>query len=60
MACNEGERNACRFWLEILKEEENLENLSVDTHQVTKYQTSQSEYSWRKISLQKYFISKIN
>ena len=58
MTCSEGERNACWVWLEILKEEEHLEDLDVDTHQGTKYRTSQREHSWRKMSLQIYFFFK--
>jgi len=56
--CTERDRSACGFWLEILKEEEGLEDLGVDTHQGTKYQTSQREQSWRKIPLQMYFFFK--
>jgi len=59
MACNEGERSACGVWLEMLKEEEHLEELGVETHRGTKYQTSQGKHSWRKISLQIISFSKV-
>jgi hypothetical protein len=56
--CTGGEKSASGVWLETLKEKERLEDLGVDTHQGTKYQTRQREHSWRKITLQMYFFFK--